>query len=232
MTFCFRLIGAVAVTVPAAWYLWPSPSHADHGDHGSHEKHDDSHAEKEDAAQEEEKEDDQSQPEEKNEESDGSDEKSSDDDKDSDDDKSKDEDEPKEQSESKGDSDDVNFKGKTKQGKDDNRKVEDDSKGAQKKRIDSGLGRDLGDESEAKGVSVCLFLIQFLLFTNQSQAATAKSSQKGKDGDIGGKQHGLSNTPTRHSASDDKMKELSSKGEGTPDTAKSMGTVDPQRPQK
>ena len=46
-----------------------------------------------------------------------------------------------------------------------------------------------------------------------------------------GKQEGLSNTDTKHSTNiaDDPGK--SKKGEGSPETAKSKGTVDPGRPQ-
>jgi len=44
------------------------------------------------------------------------------------------------------------------------------------------------------------------------------------------KQRGLSNTPTRHSTQVDEDPEKSKKPEGGPDTAKVMGTVDPNRP--
>ena len=50
------------------------------------------------------------------------------------------------------------------------------------------------------------------------------------DGDISNKQKGLSNTPTRHSIPVHEMASKSKKGEGAPETAKSMGTVDPGRP--
>jgi len=51
-------------------------------------------------------------------------------------------------------------------------------------------------------------------------------------GAVDTKQQGLSNTPTRHSTQIDQDPEKSKKGEGNPETAKSMGTVDPNRPQK
>lgn len=62
------------------------------------------------------------------------------------------------------------------------------------------------------------------------QAASAKEPQRGSQGQISGKQYGLSNTPTRHSLQIDQDPEKSKKGEGAPETAKSMGTVDPSRP--
>ena len=55
--------------------------------------------------------------------------------------------EQKDQPESRGNKENVSFKGKMKEdaeGQSDNRKREPDSKGAYKKRIDSGLGKDLG----------------------------------------------------------------------------------------
>ena len=42
----------------------------------------------------------------------------------------------------------------------------------------------------------------------------------------------MSNTPTRHSIPIHESDEKSKKPEGGPDTAKSMGTVDPSRPAK
>lgn len=41
----------------------------------------------------------------------------------------------------------------------------------------------------------------------------------------------MSNTPTRHSTAIHLDPEKSKKGEGVPETAKVMGTVDPSRPQ-
>lgn len=54
---------------------------------------------------------------------------------------------------------------------------------------------------------------------------------KDKQGEISSKQFGLSTTATRHSTQIDQSPEKSKKGEGTPETAKSMGTVDVNRPQ-
>lgn len=48
-----------------------------------------------------------------------------------------------------------------------------------------------------------------------------------------GKQHGISNTDTKHSVKiDEPGSEKSTKGEGAPETAKVKGAVDPSRPQK
>ena len=48
---------------------------------------------------------------------------------------------------------------------------------------------------------------------------------------MSGKQEGLSNTDTKHSTDIANNPEKSKKGEGTPETAKSKGTIDPGRPQ-
>ena len=61
------------------------------------------------------------------------------------------------------------------------------------------------------------------------QASSAKQAAKGS-GDISGKQYGLSTTATRHSHQIDQDPSKSKKPEG-PETAKSMGTIDPNRPQ-
>ncbi|KAI7590528.1 hypothetical protein KC343_g18373, partial [Hortaea werneckii] len=86
--------------------------------------------------------------------------------------------------------------------------------------IDSGLGKDLGasdnpaSDDESQQVDA---------------ASSAKQAAKGS-GDISGKQYGLSTTATRHSHQIDQDPSKSKKPEG-PETAKSMGTIDPNRPQ-
>ncbi len=59
--------------------------------------------------------------------------------------------------------------------------------------------------------------------------ATAKAP-KGKHS-ISNKQEGLSNADTKYPFDIANNPEKSKKGEGTPETAKSKGTVDPGRPQ-
>lgn len=66
-----------------------------------------------------------------------------------------------------------------------------------------------------------------LCVLTSSQAATAKPP---KDGEMSGKQKGMSNTATKHSVQIDEDPTKSKKPEG-PDTAKVMGTVDPKREQ-
>ena len=48
---------------------------------------------------------------------------------------------------------------------------------------------------------------------------------------MSGKQEGFSNTDTKHSTDIANDPDKSKKGEGTPETSKSKGTVDPGRPQ-
>ncbi|KAI7082967.1 hypothetical protein KC356_g7939 [Hortaea werneckii] len=250
------LLGACVVTPPCVYYLLPSESHAEH--HGSHEEHAEAHEEKEaeqEAPQEEEAPAEEPQPEpeqapqqeEKKEEPQATDtteeqEKAKESEETAKPSGSEGESQPmsndankisskteegtaeqKEQPESRGNKENVSFKGKMKEdaeGQSDNRKREPDSKGAYKKRIDSGLGKDLGasdnpasdDESQ-----------------QPNAASTAKQAAKGS-GDISGKQYGLSTTATRHSVQIDQDPSKSKKPEG-PETAKSMGTIDPNRPQ-
>ncbi|GAB7351137.1 hypothetical protein MBLNU459_g1594t1 [Dothideomycetes sp. NU459] len=229
------LVSAIAVTIPSCWYLWPEASHGEaHGAHGAHAEHAE-HAEAKDEPEEEQPAEEEEAPKEEEEESkdepkeEAADEKKDDEPKEeSKDDESKDEskDEPKETKpdsedkptpENKGDTKDVQFKGPTTEG-DDERKREPDSKGAFKKRIDSGAGKELG-AGDAKRED------------GSESAATAKEPQKGKQGEITSKQFGLSTTATKHSTDIGNDPEKSKKGEGTPETAKAMGTVDVNRPQ-
>ncbi|KAK5136950.1 hypothetical protein LTR08_001457 [Meristemomyces frigidus] len=263
------LIGAIAVTIPTCWFLWPSSSHADSGHHGGHEEHAESHEEGEAAEAEDDKPEPQEEPETKDE-SEMKDESAQDTTQEHEEAKESEEtakpsgtmgesqpastdankvsgkDEeavPKETPDRGGDTDDAKFKGQMKPGSDgntDTRKREPDSKGAYKKRIDSGLGKDLGegdayDEENGDGpktesVSASRHVIQLRIDTNSKQSATSKPAQKGKAGEISSKQFGISSTPTRHSTQLDEDPEKSKKGEGTPETAKAMGTVSVDRP--
>ncbi|KAK0943383.1 hypothetical protein LTR29_005171 [Friedmanniomyces endolithicus] len=100
------------------------------------------------------------------------------------------------------------------------RKREPDSKGGFKKRIDSGLQKDIGGTDQQVDEDGS---------DKYDQAAQSKAPLKGDAGQISSKQFGLSNTPTRHSTQIDQDQEKSKKAEGV-DTAKAMGTIDPQRP--
>ncbi|KAG9762772.1 hypothetical protein KCV02_g7152, partial [Aureobasidium melanogenum] len=116
----------------------------------------------------------------------------------------------------------VQFKGKTNEGDSDNempdeRKREPDSKGAFKKRIDSGYGKNLGEGPAHRD-------------DGSTSAATAKTTSSDEQGDIQKKQEGLSTTATRHSTRIDLDPSKSKKGEGAPETAKSQGTVSVNRP--
>ncbi|RMX76539.1 hypothetical protein D0869_10625 [Hortaea werneckii] len=247
------LLGACVVTPPCVYYLLPSESHAEH--HGGHEEHAEAHEEKEEekeAPQEEEAPAEEPQPEpepepeqapqqeEKKDEPQATDtteeqEKAKESEEtakpsgtegdsqpmsnDANKISSKTEEgtaEQKDQPESRGNKENVSFKGKMKEdaeGQSDNRKREPDSKGAYKKRVDSGLGKDLG-ASDNPAIDA---------------ASTSKQAAKGS-GDVSGKQYGLSTTATRHSHQIDQDPSKSKKPEG-PETAKSMGTIDPNRPQ-
>ena len=60
---------------------------------------------------------------------------------------------------------------------------------------------------------------------------SASSKPAGGKNTQSGKQEGLSNTDTKHSTDITNDSSKSKKGEGSPETAKSKGTVDPQRKQ-
>jgi hypothetical protein len=66
------------------------------------------------------------------------------------------------------------------------------------------------------------------MLTLYSQAAT--SGPAGSQNTQSGKQEGLTNTDTKHSTDIGSDSEKSTKGDGTPETAKSKGTVDPKAP--
>ncbi|THZ33653.1 hypothetical protein D6C90_08186 [Aureobasidium pullulans] len=244
------ILGSAGITIPGAWYLWPDSSNGDaHGPGDAHAKQVEEHPEIEQPEEEEEKSEDKSeeQPQESK-------------DDESKDDESKDEPkeeskggalkdgkgeatqeqpqsgkEPAEgeskskrttdganMPENKGDVEGVSFKGPTSEGDSDNkmpdeRKREPDGKGAFKKRIDSGYGKNLGEGPTHRS-------------DGSTSAATSKTETPDDQGDIQKKQAGLSTTNTRHSTDITKDPEMSKKGEGSPDTAKSSGTISVNRP--
>ncbi|TKA64627.1 hypothetical protein B0A49_09017 [Cryomyces minteri] len=115
----------------------------------------------------------------------------------------------------------VRFKGSTKAGNDDNsmgdtRQHIPDAKGGAKKRINSGYGIDLGRGSTERE-------------DGSDKAVPAKTPKSMNE--MSGKQAGLSNTSTKHSTDIANDPEKSKKGEGGPETAKTMGTVSVDRPQ-
>lgn len=199
--------GAIAVTVPTCWYLLsnaPDTSHG-HGDHG--DDHGKSHGKKEES------EEPKDEPEE---ESEGKSEESGEDDKDSE--KSEDSDSGDEDkaadtpdtSEDEGEAD-TKEDGKTK-------KSVPDAKGGSKKRIESDKGEKQGDLGKEGG-------------NGEPKDKPSASKEPLGEGSQSSKQEGLSNTDTKHSTDISSNPDKSKKSEGSPDTAKSKGTVDPKRPQ-
>ncbi|MCJ1453949.1 hypothetical protein MMC28_004298 [Mycoblastus sanguinarius] len=119
--------------------------------------------------------------------------------------------------------DGVQFKGATSGGtkegeQGDTRKHIPDAKGFNKKRIESDYGAKQGEAREPEQHP-----------SDKDLAAASKPA--GDKTTQSGKQEGLSNTDTKHSTDIVNSPEKSTKGEGTPETAKSKGTVDPNRPQ-
>ncbi|KAK5172394.1 hypothetical protein LTR16_011737 [Cryomyces antarcticus] len=91
-----------------------------------------------------------------------------------------------------------------------------DAKGGAKKRINSGYGIELGRGSTERE-------------DGSDKAVPAKTPKSMNE--MSGKQAGLSNTSTKHSTDIANDPEKSKKGEGGPETAKTMGTVSVDRPQ-
>ncbi|KAL8741456.1 MAG: hypothetical protein Q9190_005938 [Brigantiaea leucoxantha] len=91
------------------------------------------------------------------------------------------------------------------------------SKGGTKIRLDSGYRKRQGElEEEQEG--------------GEDKAAASKDP--GGFDTQSGKQEGIANTDTRHSTDIENDPEKSKKGEGTIETAKLKGTVDPRRPSR
>ncbi|KAI9718118.1 MAG: hypothetical protein M1812_004376 [Candelaria pacifica] len=123
----------------------------------------------------------------------------------------------------------VQFKGATsggsKEGKmeqGDTRKHIPDAKGGAKKRIESDYGMKQGSTDKVKDTDPTGTV-------KKDKAAAAKPPTSHNE--QSGKQEGLSNTDTKHSTDITNNPDKSTKGEGTPETSKSKGTVDPNRPQ-
>jgi hypothetical protein len=109
-------------------------------------------------------------------------------------------------------------------------KVEEFGSGGKKKRIDSEYQTNIGYDDETSGTDAVsgLTSVQSSYLTGQQPASAKKA---GGFQTQSGKQEGLSNTDTRHSTDISENSEKSKKGEGTAETAKLKGTVDPTRPQ-
>lgn len=231
-------ITSTVVTVPCIWYLWPpSKKKNDHGHgHDEHkgqkangeasgsegEEHSSEGEEAGDAgedatAKQEEKED------EKSESGSESEEGQQDTPETSDDESS---DVPHEK-EGGGNVEGVQFKGATKGGtregeQGDTRKHVPDAKGGSKKRIESDYGIVQGAAQDDDAT---------VQESGNVQDQPAASKPAGGQSIQSGKQEGISNTDTKHSTDITNDPEKSTKGEGTPETSKSKGTVDPSRPQ-
>ncbi|KAF2083996.1 hypothetical protein K490DRAFT_69256 [Saccharata proteae CBS 121410] len=245
------LIGSIAFTVPALWYLL-RPGESSH--HGHAEHHEEHHEEKEEEPQEEPQE--ESKEEIKEESKDESKDDSQDEPKSQEKGKisetegkeqvnqsgdrkemekpqnqgtpegeapTKDEEHVVDTPEHKGSVEGVRFKGSTNQGGDDHsapdtRKHIPDAKGGSKKRIESGYGVPIGADDATRDASG----------SAKDNPATSKPDLD--QNQMSGKQAGLSNTDTKHSTDVASNPEKSKKGEGSVETAKTKGTVSPDRP--
>ncbi|KAI9752078.1 MAG: hypothetical protein M4579_005763 [Chaenotheca gracillima] len=239
------LIGALAVTVPSCTYILTSRSGGDDHGHGGHDEKHDEEEQTEDAEGGEAQESSEDQQEDNGEKSEGAGEgeqgqnegegskgnDSSDegsegsdgengggqDTPDTSDDESSDGPTPRKAA---GGDSGVRFKGPTSgEGKNDERLHVPDAKGGAKNRINSGYGNRLAplDEPNAETPGP------------DDKPASSKPVQ-GRQSQSA-KQEGLSNTDTKHSTDIANDPGKSKKGEGMPETAKTKGTVDPQRPQ-
>lgn len=230
-------IVSLAVTLPSVYYLMQPQieriqhpekhGHGGHGEHEEHNEHDEEGDSNEDGGSGEGKGEDSSESgEEASKEGEG-DEASSDD--------------PSSQDAEQGTSDEegsanaihekeggqdvegVQFKGATSGGtkegeQGDTRKHIPDAKGFNKKRIESHYGEKQGEAQNPEQ-------------DPSDKDLAAASKPVGDMTTQSGKQEGLANTDTKHSTNITDNPGKSTKGEGIPETAKSKGTVDPQRPQ-
>ncbi|KAI9678726.1 MAG: hypothetical protein M1817_005783 [Caeruleum heppii] len=119
----------------------------------------------------------------------------------------------------------VRFKGATKDGAtEDERRLIPDNKGGNKRRINSAYGKSLGQPEDGSSMDE--------EEAGKSQDKPTPSKTPLNRNHQSGKQEGISNTDTKHSADLDNMPDKSKKGEGGPDTAKVKGTVRTDRPQR
>ncbi|QDS77219.1 hypothetical protein FKW77_002896 [Venturia effusa] len=199
------LVSAIAMTIGGTYAALQPRDPVHHDDHGEGhgEGHDGEHEEKEESSEEE------SSQESKDE---GESAEGGDEQKDSADDANK-----EEATESKGEGE----KEDSDQSEDKSKKSGDDevsNKGMTKsasntvKHEETGTGKKLRLDSSA-GKTI------------------GEGSSSGGEDDMSHKQRGMSNTDTKHSTDPSKDPEKSKKGEGTVETAKIKGTVDPSRPQ-
>jgi len=217
--------GAVAVTLPTCYFLLqnrPDTSSHGHGAHGAHgdshgkehaKEHEEEHKEEptEEPAQEESKDEEKSESEEKPEAEEKSGEKS----------------EEKEGSYFSGNDDRYKESAISGPSHDESvvsadeknvRKSYPDAKGGNKARIESQRGHKQGLKDPVGAEDEPL------------DRPAASKEPLGKN-TTSAKQEGLSNTDTKHSGDITNDKNKSSKGEGSVETAKVKGTVDPKRPQ-
>jgi hypothetical protein len=250
LTYGYRLISALAITPAGAYFLWPS-AHGD--DHHGHEEHHEEHHEEAEAKEEEQPQEEESKDEEpkeeqpKEEESKGEKPKVEDksesekaekpsgtegesQDRADGNKKSSGNEEAEERAPTSGPASTEGASGKghmksDSEGHNQTSKREPDGKGGFKNRKDSGLQKDLTPTAEGSN-SVSFFVSsQF-----NSDRAAFKVTNNFLQGDISNKQAGMSNTQTRHSIPIHESNEKSKKSEGGPDTAKTQGTIDPNRP--
>lgn len=219
-----RLISGIAITIGGTYVaLQPHDSghHDDHGDeHG--EGHGDEHEEKEESSEEESSEEpaEGSKDEDKSDDG-GEEEKASDD-------EAKREDTPKDDAPKEEDSESNDDGGK----KDDEKKDSEESEDKPKKSGNAEVSNKGMTKSASNTVKHEETGTGKKLRLDSSAGKTiGEGSSSGDEDDMSHKQRGMSNTDTKHSTDPSKDPEKSKKGEGTVETAKIKGTVDPSRPQ-
>jgi len=208
------LISAVVVTVPSCYYLM-QPRNTDHLALGpSHALEHDKSATpaeklrhvKASSGKDEEPQDEEEKPEEQKQEEESAGESQS-------------EEELQPTPEGKGSVEGVSFKGPTNQAPDhkmpDTRTSEDTGSMGKTKYIKSGLGQPQGAKGDVN---------------EEGEDATASAKEAGSQNVTSGKQDGLSNAPTKHPQDLMSDPNKAKKGEGIPESAKSQGPVDPDRP--
>lgn len=204
--------GAIAITVPSVWYLWPSGEDAHHGGHG--DAHSKKHGEEPEEESKDEGEDSKTADAREKAEvkSEGEEKPAESEDKDADSEKSEDSD-SEEEGKDANTPDTSDDEGQT-----NTRKSTPDAKGGNKVRLESNKGIKQGEVAQEGG-------------EGEPSDKVSASKPAGGTNTQSGKQEGLSNTDTKHSLDVSNDPSISKKGEGIPDSAKAKGTVDPKRSQ-
>lgn len=212
----YRLVSGIAITIGGTYAALQPRDPVHHDDHGEGhgEEHGEQHEEKEEGSSEEE-----STEESKDE---GKSDDGGEEEKDSADDANK-EDAPKEDAPKEEDSGSKEDGEEKESEKSDDKSEKSGNTEVSNKGMTKSATNTVKHEETGTGKKLRL--------DSSAGKTIGEGSSSGDEDDMSHKQRGMSNTDTKHSTDPSKDPEKSKKGEGTVETAKIKGTVDPSRPQ-